>query len=77
MAVEIMTLKDKIEIAAEALYQSRNLRTWKTLQYHRPDIAEIYRENARVMIGAIEEAQHEPENPNPKLSQAGQGDHAA
>ena len=57
MAVEIMTLEDKIEVAAAALYQFRNLRTWKTLQYHRPDIAQIYRENARVMIGAIETAE--------------------
>ncbi len=57
MAVEIMTFEDKIEVAAAAMYQSRNLRTWKTLQYHRPDIAQIYRENARVMIGAIKEAE--------------------
>ena len=57
MAVEVMTLEDKIEVAAAAMYQSRNLRTWKTLQYRRPDIAQIYRENARVMIGAIEEAE--------------------
>lgn len=74
-----MTLEEKIEVAAEALYRHRNLGTWGRLNYLRPEIARIYRENARVMIGAIEQAetQHEPENTNPELPQAGQGDHAA
>ena len=51
-----MTEKEKIEVAAEAMYRHRKLGMWKSLNYRHPDIASIYRENARVMLGAIEKA---------------------
>jgi hypothetical protein len=54
-----MTTTDKVEAVAEALYTHRYGTangSWDEFRRRKPDIAEIYRDNARVAIKAVAEA---------------------
>jgi hypothetical protein len=55
-----LPLSAKIEIAAKAMHHNRfgeRKGAWEWFIWTHPDIAEIYRENARVALQAIEQAE--------------------
>jgi len=59
--MNMLPLKDRVEIGAEAMWKRRwceidRTATWDDFTRNKPDIAQIYRDNARVVIDALASA---------------------